>query len=77
MVEVEDRKYDAGNSGGPMLCSLLCKSFGRHIHVDRCRSVSGDWACGGGPGVQHINGPDSNEKEDLISHRVFWGRSGQ
>ena len=76
-VEVEGRKYAAGDPGDPMLCSLVCKSLGRHIHVDTCRSSSGGGACGGGPGIQHTNDPDSNENEDLISHRVFWGRSGE
>ena len=76
-VEVEGRKYAPGDSGAPMLCSLVCKSLGRHIHVDKCRSANGDRACSGEPGIQHINGPDRREKEDLISHRVFWGRSGE
>lgn len=75
-VEVEGRKYAAGDSGAPMLCSHVCKSLGRHIHIDKCRSAD-DGVCGGGPGIQHIDDPDSNEREDLISHRVFWGRSGK
>ena len=76
-VEVEGRKYSAGDSGAPMLCSLVCKSLGRHIHIDKCRSADDDGVCGGGPGIQHINDPDSNENEDLISHRIFWRRSGE
>ena len=76
-VEVEGRKYAAGDSGAPMFCSHVCKSLGRHIHVDKCRSANGDGVCGGGPGTRHINGPDSHQKEDLISHRVFWERSGE
>jgi hypothetical protein len=76
-VEVEGRKFAAGDSGAPMLCSHVCKSLGRHIHIDTCRSADDDGVCGGGPGIQHINDPDSNENEDLISHRVFWGRSGE
>ena len=76
-VEVEGRKYAAGNSGAPMLCSLVCNSLGRHIHIGTCRSTSDHGVCGGGPGVQHINDPDSSQREDLISHRVFWERSGE
>ena len=59
-----------------MLCSLVCKSLGRHVHIDTCRSAGDDGICGGGPGIQHVIDPESSEKEDLISHRVFWGRSG-
>jgi len=76
-VEVEGRKYSDGDSGAPMLCSLVCKSLGRHIHIDACRSADENGACGGSPGIQHINDPDGNKKEDLISHRVFWERSGE
>ena len=75
-VEVEGRKYAAGDSGAPMLCNMVCKSLRRHIHVDSCRADD-DGVCGGGPGVQHINDPTSAEKEDLISHRLFWERSGK
>ena len=75
-VEVEGRGYAPGDSGAPMLCSHVCKSLGRHLHVDKCRSANGDRACSGEPGILHINGPDIHAKEDLISHRVFWGRSG-
>ena len=76
-VEVEGRKYAAGDSGAPMLCSLVCKSLGRHIHVGTCRSVDGDGACGGGSGIQHMDHPNRDTKEDWISHRVFWERNGE
>ena len=76
-VEIGGRKYAPGDSGAPMLCSLVCKSLGRHIHGDTCQSTDGDGICGGGPGIQHIYDPDGNEHEDLISHRVFWERSGE
>ena len=76
-VEVDGRRYAAGGSGAPVLCSLVCKSLGRHVHVDTCRYANDDGFCGGGPGIQHINYPDGNKREDLISHRVFWERSGE
>jgi len=76
-VEVEGRRFAAGVSGAPMLCSLVCNSLGRHIHIDTCRSADDNGVCSAGPGIQHINDPDSGENEDLISHRVFWGRSGE
>ena len=77
IVEIEGRKYASGDSGAPMLCSLVCKSLGRHIHDDTCRSADDDGVCSGGPGIQHISEPDGDEHEDLISHRVFWERSGE
>ena len=63
-VEVESRKF---SSGAPMLCSLVCKSLGRHIHNKKCRSADEVGLCGGGPGIQHIDDPPSKENEDLIS----------
>ena len=75
-VEVEGRKFAAGDSGAPMLCNMVCKSLRRHIHVDSCRADD-DGVCGGGPGVQHIDEPNSPEQQDLISHRLFWDRSGK
>ena len=77
IVEVEGRKYSSGDSGSPVLCSLVCKSLGRHIHIDKCRSAGVHGVCSGGPGVQHISDPRGNRKEDLISHRVFWKRTGE
>jgi len=76
-VEVEGRKYAAGDSVGPMLCSLVCKSLGRHVHVGTCRSADGDGVCGVGSGIQHMGHPNRDTKKDWISHRVFWGRSGE
>ena len=75
-VEVEGRKYAAGDSGDSMLCNMVCKSLQRHIHVDSCRAGD-DRECGGGPGIQHIDDTTSSKKEDLVSHRIFWDRSGK
>jgi hypothetical protein len=74
-INVEGRRYASGDSGAPLLCSLVCKTLRRHIHIDTCRSGQAE-QCGGGLGVQHI--PDSNggTQEDLVTHRVFWERSG-
>ena len=76
MVEVEGRKYAAGDSGAPLLCNMVCRSLQRHTHIASCRAGD-DGVCGGGPGVQHIDGPTNGEKEDLISHRIFWDRNGK
>ena len=75
-VEVEGRKYAAGDSGAPLLCNMVCKSLKRHTHIASCRAGD-DGVCVGGPGVQHIDDSASREKEDWISHRTFWDRSGK
>jgi cytochrome c2 len=36
-VELEGRKFASNDDGGPMLCNMVCKSMGRHVHVDICR----------------------------------------
>jgi len=75
-VEVEGRKYAAGDSGAPMLCSLVCKNLRRHIHIDNCRANE-DGGCGGGDGVQHLNNSGIGRPQDLLTHRLFWERSGE
>lgn len=71
-LELEGRKYASGDSGAPMLCSMLCKTLGRHVHVDHCRPDD-DGNCVG-EGIQHIDRPNSHF--DWITHRLFWARSG-
>lgn len=75
-INVEGRRYAAGDSGAPLLCSLVCKSLGRHIHIDTCR-FNEEGVCGGGLGVQHIPDSTGRTPEDLVTHRVFWQRAGQ
>ncbi|PVF92927.1 hypothetical protein CPB86DRAFT_144289 [Serendipita vermifera] len=74
ILELEGRKYATGDSGAPMLCSMVCKSLGRHVHIDTCRAD--DAANCNGAGVQHINGQKGTGKHDWITHRLFWARSG-
>ena len=75
-IEVERRKYAAGDSGSPMLCSLVCKTLRRHVHVDDCRANE-DGVCGGGDAVQHLDDSYISRPQDLITHRLFWERSGE
>jgi hypothetical protein len=72
-LEVEGHKYATGDNGAPMLCSMLCKALGRHVHIDACRPDD-DGNCVG-VGIQHINRPHSTQ--DWITHRLFWARSGK
>ncbi|KIM19859.1 hypothetical protein M408DRAFT_334238 [Serendipita vermifera MAFF 305830] len=73
-LEVQGRKYATGDSGAPMLCSLLCEALGRHVHVDSCRPDE-DGKCIGAE-LQHVQRPPGEESKDWITHRLFWARSG-
>ncbi|KIM22922.1 hypothetical protein M408DRAFT_331422 [Serendipita vermifera MAFF 305830] len=73
ILEVQGRKYATGDSGAPMLCSLLCETLGRHVHVDSCRPDE-DGSCVGAE-LEHVKRPGGRAK-DWITHRLFWARSG-
>ncbi|KAI9455142.1 hypothetical protein BJY52DRAFT_1122187 [Lactarius psammicola] len=71
-VELERRKFSSNDGGVPMLCNLVCKSMGRHVHVDSCR----DSDCHKSE-TQHINkriSPDPDEAKDWITHSLYWRR---
>lgn len=58
-------------------CSMFCRSMGRHVHIDLCRSENAQ-ACSG-PDIQHISSAlvsDTQEPKDFISHSLYWGRAG-
>ncbi|CAG8553504.1 2166_t:CDS:2 [Acaulospora colombiana] len=73
-LELEGRKYATGDSGAPMLCSMLCKTLGRHAHIDTCRAD--DPANCSDAGVEHIKQKNGPGNHDWITHRLFWARSG-
>ena len=76
-IELNGRKFGADDDGAPMLCNLVCKEMGRHVHVDYCRAPSGS-ACQG-EGILHIRErmrPDPDTPKDWISHSLFWKRTG-
>ncbi|KAL1684093.1 hypothetical protein EV122DRAFT_200466 [Schizophyllum commune] len=76
-IELDGRKFGANDDGAPMLCNLVCKEMGRHVHVDYCRAPA-DGACQG-EGVLHIQNrmrPDPDASKDWISHKLFWRRTG-
>lgn len=77
-IELDGRKFGANDDGAPMLCNLVCKEMGRHVHVDYCRAPA-DGACQG-EGVLHIQNrmrPDPDASKDWISHKLFWRRTGE
>ena len=75
--EIQGRKFGSGDSGAPMLCSMVCKELGRHAHIAFCRSSSaGDCTH---REVQHIAkrmGPDPGRAKDWITNALHWARSG-
>ena len=73
-VELEGRKFSSNDDGGPMLCSMVCKSMGRHVHVDFCRGSDSH-----NSETQHITkriSPDPDEEKDWITHALHWHRMG-
>jgi len=72
-LELQGRKYATGDSGAPMLCSLLCETLGRHVHIDACRPDENGQCVG--LELEHMR--RSGAHKDWITHRLFWARSGE
>ena len=73
-VELEGRKFSSNDEGGPMLCSMVCKSMGRHVHVAVCRGPASH-----NSETQHIVkriAPDPDQAKDWITHALHWRRMG-
>jgi hypothetical protein len=76
-LELNGRKFSADDDGAPMMCNLVCQDMGRHVHLDYCRTNTGD-RCGGAE-MQHIATrltPHADRPKDWISHGLYWRRSG-
>ncbi|PVF95046.1 hypothetical protein CPB86DRAFT_739378 [Serendipita vermifera] len=76
-LDLDGRRYASGDSGAPMLCSLLCKTMGRHVHVANCKAEDPDQCFG--EGLEHVRRNEDvggQEELDWITHRLFWARSG-
>lgn len=77
VLELDGHKFASQDTGGPMLCNLVCTAQSRHAHIDFCRAADG-LACQEAE-VSHITTslePEPNREKDFISHRLFWERSG-
>ncbi|KAF8306077.1 hypothetical protein DL93DRAFT_2172249 [Clavulina sp. PMI_390] len=75
--EIQGRKFSSGDSGAPMLCSMVCKELGRHAHIAYCRS-SNPRACSDRE-IQHITkrmAPEPHRAKDWITHNLYWARAG-
>jgi len=75
--ELNGRRFASGDSGAPMICSMVCNQMGRgHLHIDTCR-IDTLGNCAGGDGVRHIEETNDPQKRlDWIVHDKFWERSG-
>ncbi|KAF8548149.1 hypothetical protein OG21DRAFT_1501183 [Imleria badia] len=77
-LEIEGRKFSANDEGAPMMCNLVCSAMGRHVHIDYCRAGD-EAACTGSKELQHLTRkiqPDPDRAKDVLTHSVFWKRSG-
>ena len=78
-LEVQGRRFSTNDGGAPMMCNVVCRALGRHVHIDYCRAKT-PAECGGNNEVQHITkklrpGPD--RPKDFLTHNLFWKRSGK
>jgi hypothetical protein len=73
-LELQGRKFATGDTGAPMLCSMVCKAQNRHVHIAPCRAQDPN-SCQEA-GVEHIKGKNLSKEYDWISHKHFWARSG-
>ena len=77
-IELEGRKFLSDDTGGPMLCNLVCSSMGRHVHIDYCRTRENEPR--EGAEVEHIKlrmNPNPNRPKDAITHSLHWRRMGK
>ena len=74
-LEIEGYKFSSNDEGGPMLCNLVCKSMGRHVHVDLCRGSHSH-----NSETKHIEkniAPNPDRPKDWITHGLHWRRMGR
>lgn len=78
-LEIEGRKFSTNDEGAPMMCNLICSAMGRHVHIDYCRADD-EAACTGNEELQHLTKrmqPDPDRAKDVLTHGLFWKRSGE
>lgn len=76
VMELNGRRFSANDDGAPMMCSLVCKQMGRHVHIDFCRATDNPCST---EGAQHIRTrmlPSADRPKDFITHNLYWRRSG-
>jgi hypothetical protein len=78
-LEVGGRRFSTNDEGVPMMCSLVCKVIGRHVHIDYCRAET-PAECRVNSEVEHITKklqPEPDRPKDFLTHSLFWKRSGK
>ena len=77
-LEVEGRKFSTNGRGAPMMCNLVCLAMGRHVHVDYCLADD-EATCAGNEELEHLTRvqPDPDRPKVLLTHTLFWKRSGE
>ncbi|KAG9308631.1 hypothetical protein JVU11DRAFT_11582 [Chiua virens] len=76
--EVDGRIYATNDEGAPMMCNLVCKTLGRHVHIDYCRAKT-PGECRANNEIQHVANkmrPEPDKPKDFLTHNLFWRRSG-
>jgi hypothetical protein len=79
IVEHEGHRFSGNDDGAPMMCSLVCQGFGRHAHVDYCRTTSGACVISTSGDGQHSSThmqPNLAHPKDWITHNLHWRRMG-
>ncbi|KAJ3073522.1 hypothetical protein HDU98_001323 [Podochytrium sp. JEL0797] len=80
VVEVKGHKFGSGDGGAPLLCSMVCRDLGRHIHIDYCRhDPKNGGICENNRELEHIQDrmePNPDRPKDLILHKLKWERNG-
>ncbi|KAJ3555965.1 hypothetical protein NM688_g2286 [Phlebia brevispora] len=75
--EVNGRKFGSNDDGAPMLCSMVCRDLGRHVHIDYCRSSDAQTCRDAN--LQHITVPlvpNPDRAKDFLTHSLYWRRTG-
>ncbi|KAH8979281.1 hypothetical protein EDB92DRAFT_1980226 [Lactarius akahatsu] len=77
-LEFGGHKFSSNDEGAPMMCSLVCSSMGRHIHIDYCRADADVNGPCDAAEVQHINDrivPEPGKPKDAVTHSLYWQRT--
>ncbi|KIO18759.1 hypothetical protein M407DRAFT_31571 [Tulasnella calospora MUT 4182] len=75
-INTEIHRFRAKESGVSQLCSMYCRPFGRHAHIDFCRNDPGYCQEAESEHSRERILPDADFPKDWISHRLFWVRTG-
>ncbi|KAG2051798.1 hypothetical protein BDR06DRAFT_1010094 [Suillus hirtellus] len=77
-LEVEAHHFFSNDEGAPMMCNLVCRAMGRHVHIDYCRAEDAASFIGNKEARRIIKRllPHPDRPKDFLTHNLFWRRSG-